>query len=365
MANISVTYTFSNGTTADATEVNTNFTDIINGTSDGTKDFSINALTCAGTATLNGAVNLGNATTDDITFNGLVASNIIPKTAAASDLGSSSLPWQSIYLDNGATDGGAIYFDAGTTEYLKATADGTELDMGGFSYFDLNGALVKTPGLYYSAKSADYTVLDTDGIAVILMTTGSTDRTITLPTAADNAGRILEIKKVDSGTGKVTVDGEGSETIDGLTTIDLLSQFSFIEIISDGTSWHILKLKDSGSYTATITNVSFTSVTSPSDAIIYVRDNMVVSCTGRLTADPTNSAGLNRLRISLPFSSNFTSTDDCSGNGTTNYTTSGRITNVFNVRADTTNDEAEVYMENSDAAGTAEYLFFNFKYLIK
>ena len=141
MANITVTYSFTNGTTADAGEVNTNFTDIINGTSDGTKDFSISALTCAGTATFNGAVNLGNATSDDITFTGYIASSLIPKTSAASDLGSSTLNWQALYLDNDSTDGGAIYFDAGTTEYLKSSADGTNLEIGGFTTTTFNGLM--------------------------------------------------------------------------------------------------------------------------------------------------------------------------------------------------------------------------------
>ena len=239
MANITVTYSFTNGTTADAGEVNTNFTDIINGTSDGTKDFSISALTCAGTATFNGAVNLGNATSDDITFTGYIASSLIPKTSAASDLGSSTLNWQALYLDNDSTDGGAIYFDAGTTEYLKATADGTQLDVGGFTYLDTNGTIIKTATNYHEAKSASYTITDSDGVAVILMTTASTDRTVTLPTAADNTGRMITIKKVDSGTGMVTIDGEGSETIDGETTLDLYQQYNSVSLICDGTGWHI------------------------------------------------------------------------------------------------------------------------------
>jgi len=70
MAAITVTNTFSNGTTADATQVNTNFTDIINGLSDGTKDVSISALTCAGAATLNGNMVFGNAAADTITVTG-------------------------------------------------------------------------------------------------------------------------------------------------------------------------------------------------------------------------------------------------------------------------------------------------------
>lgn len=105
MANISVTYSFTNGTTADASQVNQNFTDIINGTSDGTKDFSISALTVAGTATLNGNINLGNASSDDITVTASLASSIPIKTTFSYDLGSATLGLRDIYL--GSADSAA------------------------------------------------------------------------------------------------------------------------------------------------------------------------------------------------------------------------------------------------------------------
>lgn len=97
MANPAVTYIFANSTTADASQVNQNFTDLINGMTDGTKDLSINALTCAGTATLNGAINLGNATADDITVTGSLASSIPIKTNVTYDIGSSTLGLASVY----------------------------------------------------------------------------------------------------------------------------------------------------------------------------------------------------------------------------------------------------------------------------
>ena len=106
MAYPTVTYTFSNSTTADATQVNQNFTDLINGLSDGTKDLSISALTVAGTATLNGAINLGNATSDDITITGYLASSFIPKTNQTYDIGTADLGLRALYL--GVASAGAL-----------------------------------------------------------------------------------------------------------------------------------------------------------------------------------------------------------------------------------------------------------------
>lgn len=138
MAAPSVTYTFSNSTTADATQVNTNFTDLVNSLSDGLKDLTISSLntatlTVSGAATFNGTVALGNATTDDVTITGYIASDILPKTTGTASLGSATQAWEDIYLDEGATNGGTIYFDAGTTKYIQSNAAGTILTIGGFT----------------------------------------------------------------------------------------------------------------------------------------------------------------------------------------------------------------------------------------
>jgi hypothetical protein len=138
MAAPSVTYTFSNSTTADATQVNTNFTDLVNSLSDGLKDLTISSLntatlTVSGAATFNGTVALGNATSDDITVTGYIASAILPKTSGSYSLGSTAQNWDALYLDKGATNSGSIYFDAGTTKYIQGNAAGTILTIGGFT----------------------------------------------------------------------------------------------------------------------------------------------------------------------------------------------------------------------------------------
>jgi len=132
MAAPSLSYTLTNGTAADADQVMQNLNDLLLGYTDGTKDLTISALTC------NGNVALGDASSDTITFTGQAASGLAPNADGTLDLGSTTNKWQNIYgeslrIDNTATDGGAIYFDAGTTEYIKASADGTNLEIGGFT----------------------------------------------------------------------------------------------------------------------------------------------------------------------------------------------------------------------------------------
>lgn len=98
MANVSVSNTFTNGTTADASQVNQNFTDIINGTSDGTKDFSISALTVGGAFTANGNATLGNASSDDLTITASLASTLNIKTTASFDVGSTTIGLRALFL---------------------------------------------------------------------------------------------------------------------------------------------------------------------------------------------------------------------------------------------------------------------------
>jgi hypothetical protein len=86
------------------------------------------------------------------------------------------------------------------------------------------------------AKSADYTAENGD---FVLVTTGASVITITLPEASLNQDAIIEIKKVDAGAGTVTIDGNASETIDGSLTQPLNTQYDFMKLHCDGSNWHI------------------------------------------------------------------------------------------------------------------------------
>lgn len=63
----------------------------------------------------------------------------------------------------------------------------------------------------------------------------ASDFTVTLPPAAKFNGWEYTIKNIN--TGIVTVDGDGSETIDGATTQDIAVQWDSMTIYSNGTGW--------------------------------------------------------------------------------------------------------------------------------
>src|SRR5690606_31712446 len=66
-------------------------------------------------------------------------------------------------------------------------------------------------------------------------------RTITLlPAAAAGNGFKLVVKKVDSSANIVTVDADGSETIDGKVTRVLRMQNQSIALVWDGAGWQVM-----------------------------------------------------------------------------------------------------------------------------
>lgn len=96
-------------------------------------------------------------------------------------------------------------------------------------------------GASIATKSADYTVTTGDAGAVISVDANGAARTITLPSAVSaGAGFKVSIKKSDSSYNTVTIDGDGSETIDGAATKVLRLPFQSATIICDGSGWKIL-----------------------------------------------------------------------------------------------------------------------------
>ena len=96
----------------------------------------------------------------------------------------------------------------------------------------VNAAYGNRSNEIHAAVTTTYTITDND---FFLPCNGTF--TITLPTAVGRSGYAFIIKNI--GTGLITVDGNGSETIDDQTSI-ILSQYDSAQVVSDGTEWWII-----------------------------------------------------------------------------------------------------------------------------
>jgi hypothetical protein len=123
------------------------------------------------------------------------------------------------------TSGSSISYSTGSVG-IGTTTPGTMLDVHGS--FSLP---ITTVTANYTVGANDYTVLCNNSVSI----------TITLPTAAGISGRIIVIKKLTATS--TTIDGYGSETIDGATTVVSTTQWLSWMLQSNGTAWFVLANK--------------------------------------------------------------------------------------------------------------------------
>jgi hypothetical protein len=116
------------------------------------------------------------------------------------------------------------------------------------SFLEWFRQITKFANSLYTVKSASSTyTVDVDSsqiktnVSYVRADASGGAFTVTLPVAADNLGRKILIKKIDSSANAVTISGTGSDTIEGSATKSLSSQWSSLYLIA-GTSgsWEII-----------------------------------------------------------------------------------------------------------------------------
>ena len=128
--------------------------------------------------------------------------------------------------------------DASYATLLKIRANGDLVSSGVLSGngLSLSGPVKQS----ILSKTANYTIADTDPDIVVVGVI-SAHATITLPTAADNTGRIITvIIDGEPGAYNVVVDGEGAETINGAATKTNSVIYSYLRLLCNGTGWDII-----------------------------------------------------------------------------------------------------------------------------
>lgn len=266
----SVTYSFTNGNTSDATQVNTNFTDLINGSSDGTRDYTVGTLIVNGATTLKGTVNLGDSTSDDISVVGSIAASIPFKTNATYNIGTSILAPLSIYLGNGTKTTRILAGTIGTSYTLTLPNDVPSVT-GMTAVFDTNATMsFRYPDKFTATKTTNYTATGDETVILCDPTAGGASFTITLPAASTMTGKELTIVKIDAGiTYTVTIDGNASETIipsvqSSQLTYILFTQYESVTIKCNGTSWYVVHHSTATDWSTPVATTITGSTSNPS-----------------------------------------------------------------------------------------------------
>ena len=125
--------------------------------------------------------------------------------------------------------------------YWKDTGSGNEFyledESGNVIQVTDNGSIAGGGGGISSivTKTGDYTA-DTDDDMILC---NAAALTITLYAASGNSGEVLYLKNIHA-TGVVTIDANGSETIDGALAKYITTQYESLTIVCDGSNWHII-----------------------------------------------------------------------------------------------------------------------------
>lgn len=111
-------------------------------------------------------------------------------------------------------------------------------------YRNAENQFMISSGLRYdihSTSSATFNMTTVDGRVMILADTSSNAITVNLPAASENSGRVINIKDKggNAGTNNITIDPDGSETIDGAASVAINTNYGSMTVLCDGTKWHI------------------------------------------------------------------------------------------------------------------------------
>jgi hypothetical protein len=147
-----------------------------------------------------------------------------------------------------------LVFDANRTHDLNGYSVFMSTDAGAFTessfemsttnanlLFGTGGVLVTSEGTYIK-KGVQYSVASANanynlGVDNHILNCTANTFTVTLPTAVGRVGKEYTIK--NSGSGVITLEGDGTETIDGALN-QTLNQYDSITVVSDGTNWIII-----------------------------------------------------------------------------------------------------------------------------
>ena len=95
-------------------------------------------------------------------------------------------------------------------------------------------------GTLFSQVTSITAATTLDSTHGVVLCGGTTSYQVTLPTAVGITGRQYQIKKNSTSAYTLTIGTTSSQTIDGVTSLVLTTQYNNIVVISDGANWSLL-----------------------------------------------------------------------------------------------------------------------------
>lgn len=195
--------------------------------------------------TRNNTTGLTNAWRVDGTGQVIFYGAVIPTADITYNFGTPSFQWlnayfRKVFLNSTATIDGASPGVLQVVGDLRITAAGTN-SASVPTLSSTNTLTNKTfNGIRFASvtKTANYTATTSDHTIRFDATSGNL--TCPLPAAAACVGLVLVMKKIDGSANTVTIDANGTETIDGALTLVIASQYTSFTIQSNGTGWDII-----------------------------------------------------------------------------------------------------------------------------
>jgi len=150
------------------------------------------------------------------------------------------------YVLNSLTFASALSGGYLTTDRLAVDAEEVSYDdsLSGLGADEIQSAIDNlstrpVPLVVVSVSSTDSPYSITTANTVLANATGGTT-TVILPASLGKSGIVLNIKKTDSTSNAVVVDGHGLDTIDGSLTFSLTRQWENLSVQCNGYNWYIL-----------------------------------------------------------------------------------------------------------------------------
>ena len=170
------------------------------------------------------------------TFSSSAGAMFVQAISSSSDLAVSGNLHATTYYGDGSNLTG---IDSASGSARQYSTTGMETS----GYLRVSGSTTLAGGVIHgrtAVTTTNYTILVTD--YYIGANSTSNVITLTLPAAAAaGAGKTYVVK--DEGgaasTNSITVDGNGSETVDGVTTVDISSPYGALNLYTDGANWFI------------------------------------------------------------------------------------------------------------------------------